>query len=329
MRIKHGAALVAALAIAAFLSACAAAGGPAHRRLAPLCAADSRTYGMYSPGGACRVRRAAEGEAAAPDGAWEKREYLRCDFYDSDTVRLHFSGARAYAAGELAAVCVPHYAPVMDMTASALLTAGDGFDTVIVVGPDHAGKGGGVTLASLGWDTGAGRLECDADTADAILADKGIDARRDDDLLRLDHSVSIQMPYVRHCAPDSKVVAILLGKGTPQSKLDALSALIGDISLQKRVLLVASADFSHYQTADETARRDEVTKDIIARRDLTALLRLGHENIDSPESVYVMLKLAEYIGGDVMLMDSRVTYYAENSEYRAGSFFVYGAQRGE
>lgn len=253
----------------------------------------------------------------------------RCDYFDEATFDRNRLAARPYQNCEgIYAATVPHYAPMLYLAASVLetLAAGEPFDTVVVIGPDHEGRGNGVVLSGSGWDTPFGVLSGDGQTADAISQNPVINAEVNHDILALDHAAAVLMPYIKHYLPDVSVTAVLLGNKASPTRLNALAATIHDLSQEKRVFILASIDFSHYQDSEMCREMDKVTADVIASGDRQTLLAMDGKNLDSPECLSVLLELGELAGRPPALIDHETLYYTENARQYAASYFIYALQ---
>jgi MEMO1 family protein len=125
-------------------------------------------------------------------------------------------------------------------------------DLLVVVAPNHYGIGSGVATFMDGfWETPLGRLRVDPGAARALV-DAGV-AAYDPESHRLDHSLEIQLPFLQRIYGDSvpllPVSLAFQDPETTEALADALTEIIGD----RKTVLVASSDLTHYEPA-ETAR---------------------------------------------------------------------------
>ena len=177
--------------------------------------------------------------------------------------------------GELVALIAPHaglmYSGPVAAHAYSLLK-GRTFDVAILVGPSHFVAFEGVVVAAAGgFETPLGVAEIDDDVAASLLRlspairpDAGPHVR--------EHSLEMQLPFLRHLSPDTKIVPLLMGHQTATTA-DALAAAIADAVRGRSALLVASTDLSHYQDAETARRLDSVVIDCVARLDPEGLQR--------------------------------------------------------
>jgi AmmeMemoRadiSam system protein B len=85
-----------------------------------------------------------------------------------------------------------------------------------------------------------------------------------------EHSVEMQLPFVRHLLPETKIVPLVMGYQTPETAR-ALGDALGDVLYARDALIIASSDLSHYQPASVAATLDAVITGCVARFDADAL----------------------------------------------------------
>jgi AmmeMemoRadiSam system protein B len=176
--------------------------------------------------------------------------------------------------GEIRGCVVPHAGfmysgPVAAHSFAAI--AGDGApDVFVVIGPNHTGRGSGVAVMTDDFDIPMGKVEVDKEIARAMRG--GI---IDDDASAhaFEHSIEVQLPFVKYIAPKAKLVPICMMMQDYESAKEA-GKVICEAIAGKSVVVVASTDFSHYVSA-ETAKR----KDALAIERITALDPKGLQQV--------------------------------------------------
>ena len=136
-------------------------------------------------------------------------------------------------------------------------------DTVIIMGPAHQGsfKGISVTLDDA-YSTPIGITHVDIEFSKRLLAGSDIIVQEESSQLS-EHAVEVQLPYIKHLFPDAKMVPLLFGDQDLESAT-VLFELINETmnSIQKKYIVIASSDLSHYHpsadamTLDKTAIED-------------------------------------------------------------------------
>jgi AmmeMemoRadiSam system protein B len=177
------------------------------------------------------------------------------------------------APGELVALVVPHaglmYSGPVAAHAYRLLERRS-FDVAVLVGPSHfLGFDGAVVFPSGEFQTPLGPAEIDAQLA-ADLVRRSPILHADTRPHEREHSLEMQLPFLRRLAPQTKIVPVLVGYQTAATA-NALSEALADAARGRSVLLVASTDLSHYHDADTARGLDSVVIDCVARLDPEAL----------------------------------------------------------
>ena len=81
------------------------------------------------------------------------------------------------------------------------------------------------------------------------------------------------MPFVKYYLPEAEIAVCLLENGLDADRLAAVGKILDEFRDTKRVLVVGSADFSHYLQPEEAARCDAETEKAITNGDLDTISR--------------------------------------------------------
>jgi hypothetical protein len=180
-------------------------------------------------------------------------------------------------AGQLDAVVAPHAGlmfsgPVGAYAYKAAAARGP-YDAAVLVGPSHFVGFAGVALYPSGAfetplglvpiDDGLGRALMDASPVVTALPSPH----------RREHSLEMQLPFIRRLLPDLKIVPLLMGYQTAPT-IHALARALADVAPGRRLLLVASTDLSHYFDAAKAETLDRRVCDAVAAFDPDGLLRM-------------------------------------------------------
>lgn len=222
-------------------------------------------------------------------------------YYDVELVSSGCAAPEDYAVtGRLQAGMVPHHLLATSMIAGFFALAAEQnsqtpYDAVLLVAPSHFPEncGSDVVTAQLGWDSGIGLLQPDLPLAQAILADSTVAAEDNPAAVQADHGVAGLTPYLARYLPELPVTVCLLANGLSQTRLNAFQDLVAQQAAQRRILVVASADCSHYLTPSRAAPRDAQTAEAILTGNRKAILGFSDQNVDSPQSVTTMLRIAQ------------------------------------
>jgi len=116
--------------------------------------------------------------------------------------------------------------------------------TIIILGAFHRG---GLSLSAVypegEWDTPLGPVEVDSRLAAEILAEFHALAVANTAAHRDEHSIEVQLPFLKVILPETKVVPIAVPLGGNPVQL---GDLLGHLVQERAVVAVGSTDFTHY-----------------------------------------------------------------------------------
>jgi len=134
--------------------------------------------------------------------------------------------------------------------------------TVVILGPNHTGIGSGVSTMKGIWRTPLGDVETDDEFVEMLW--------RDCDILDLDetahlreHSIEVQLPFLQHISMlnsvDFKIVPISMMMQDYDIAME-LGYMISKISMElnRRIVIIASTDFSHYEPQEMVSKKDSL-----------------------------------------------------------------------
>jgi AmmeMemoRadiSam system protein B len=155
--------------------------------------------------------------------------------------------------------------------------------TIALVGPDHYGRGHDVIVAdAVRFETELGSLQVDR------AASRQLTGERNDRAFLEEHSIFVHAPWVRSLCPASRLVAALVPWRAPATRLERLAREL-HAALPPDALLVASVDFSHYQSAEWATFHDATAWSTLASLDVGHTANL---EADSPGALAVALHFA-------------------------------------
>jgi AmmeMemoRadiSam system protein B/AmmeMemoRadiSam system protein A len=180
-------------------------------------------------------------------------------------------------------------------------------DTVIILGPNHTGRGVPFSIMTEGsWATPLGKVEIDSILANKLLS---ISHHLQNDLLahEQEHSLEVEVPFLQYFKPNVKIVPIILGSGDGQIlKEIGLEVAQAIRELQKDVLIFASSDMNHYESQGLAQKKDRMAIDAILNLESDELLkRLKKQNISMcgfAPAVVMMTAAKELGAGQVELV---------------------------
>jgi AmmeMemoRadiSam system protein B len=143
-------------------------------------------------------------------------------------------------------------------------------DSIMVLGPNHTGLGGPVSLWGTGaWETPLGRASIDEELAKAIF--KASDFIDMDETAHLrEHSIEVQLPFLQYIYGKVHFVPICMGYQDLETSRKVGRA-IAKASEEKDVLILASTDLTHMESKSSAAAKDRGVIDRIVSMDEAAL----------------------------------------------------------
>ena len=192
--------------------------------------------------------------------------------------------------GELTAIIAPHAGLMFSGPAGAYAykaaAAAGPFDAAILVGPSHFVAFDGLAIYPSGaFDTPFGPAPIDAGLA-AALQDASSIVRPLPAAHAREHSLEMQLPFLRRLLPDVPIVPLLMGYQTRDTIAGCAEALAG-LDAGRRLLLVASTDLSHYFDAATAIDLDRRVQASVSRFDPAGLLEIFEQYPEGERGRYV------------------------------------------
>jgi AmmeMemoRadiSam system protein B/AmmeMemoRadiSam system protein A len=160
------------------------------------------------------------------------------------------------------AIVVPHAGYVFSgqIAADGFRQAADhSYDVVVILGTNHTS--GSFRKISVypgdGFSTSLGTAMIDKEAVEALLA-ADPECVPDKSLHQQEHSIEVQLPFIQILFPDARIVPAVIG--SPDIGLcRRFGKALAGVLKNRRALIVASADLSHYPHADAAEDVDDKT----------------------------------------------------------------------
>ncbi len=198
-------------------------------------------------------------------------------------------------------------------------------DTIIILGPNHQGFGENVSIMAEGkWKTPLGELEIDEEMAEDILKNSKI-IKNDKKAHQYEHSIEVQLPFIQYIfGKDIKFVPICMTRQDIDTDIEIAKSICSSV-VDKNILIIASSDFTHYESQEYAENADKQAINAILEFNPKKLYdMIYHQNLTmcGPGPITAMLIACETLGakksellkyatsGDVSGMYDQVVGYA-------------------
>jgi MEMO1 family protein len=159
--------------------------------------------------------------------------------------------------GEIKGFVVPHAGYIYSGQVAAYayrMVQGGPFTRVILIGPSHRARFKGVSVdLHSAYKTPLGALPVDRDFGRKILQENASISWLPQ-AHEQEHSIEIQVPFLQVVLKDARIVPLVMGEQDPPTCEGLAQALIRLVGDDRKTLIVASTDLSHFH-AEATARR--------------------------------------------------------------------------
>ena len=145
------------------------------------------------------------------------------------------------------------------------------YDVIVILGTNHTSSD--FQKISLypgdGFRTPLGTAPVEKNIISALIKEDPADCVLDKTLHESEHSVEVMVPFIQVVFPKAKIVPVVVGSQDMQVCIRFGQAL-AKVLKNKRALIVASSDLSHYPSAEDAKIVDKETLVAIAGLDPTA-----------------------------------------------------------
>ena len=147
--------------------------------------------------------------------------------------------------------------------------------TVLIIGPNHHGAGAAAALFPDGeWRTPLGAIPINP-RLNALLQENIPFIQPDTLAHEFEHSLEVQVPFIQYLRPDATICALCLGHGDYAAVRRIGEGVAAAIrSYGEDVLIVASSDMTHYESAQSAKRKDDLALKKVLGFDPQGLLQV-------------------------------------------------------
>jgi MEMO1 family protein len=149
-------------------------------------------------------------------------------------------------------------------------------ETIIILNPNHSGFGAPIALdANKKWKNALGTLKIDKELGKLLSYPE--DSRAHDN----EHSCEVILPFIQYYLSDSEIQILPISMRS-QSALEAekLAAELYQAvrDTDRKVLIIASSDFSHFLSAEEGDQQDQYILDQLTLRNVGGVEQVVNEH---------------------------------------------------
>lgn len=217
-------------------------------------------------------------------------------------------------------IVTPHHltaSPIIAKAISSLFTRR--VDTVFIFSPNHNNQGNcDIVTSSKNWSTPYGTIEVNKSLQEQISSSKTF--CYDDTAFEGEHGVAGLLPFLKYLSPDTKIVPFIIKKYIDPSNLDLFINSLNNLD-SHNVAFISSIDFSHGLSLNMSKDKDSITERLIKDKNYPQILTLTQENVDSPPSLVIAMKLSEHLGTDLSVVDHRNSSDFNNSTTSVTTYF--------
>lgn len=221
---------------------------------------------------------------------------------------------------------VPHHLLAGSMIASFWKTVSrQQYDLIVIIGPNHFRKGRTdlITLSS-GFTTIYGDVFADRKLANALIQQNL--ASEDPEVMETDHAISSHIPFIRYYMPDTPVLPLLVKGNYDAGKAKALSNWFLENAKDRKVLFVASMDFSHYLPLETANEKDEYTEQALRDFDDGKIAEMTNDHLDSrPSAMFLLNTMSKLSAKEIRKWDhSNSDIISKTNTGYTTSYFLFG-----
>ena len=157
------------------------------------------------------------------------------------------------------AVVLPHAGYIYSgATAGATISRVQVPETVVILGPNHHGRGAPLALGSEDWRMPLGTVAIDRQLA-ALILRQSSNIVEDSQAHLLEHSLEVQVPFFQQVQPRLRIVPLVVAHISYQQCQAVARELAAALKAYPHpALLAASTDMSHYESRQQASRKDQL-----------------------------------------------------------------------
>lgn len=149
-------------------------------------------------------------------------------------------------------------------------------ETVLIIGPNHHGRGPALALSGEDWRMPLGSAPIDRALATSILQHSTVFVE-DQEAHLYEHSIEVQIPFLQQVQKQLRIVPVVAAHlSYDLCRLAGHELAVAIDKHPQPVLMVASSDMSHYETRQRASKKDSLAIERILALDPQGLYDTVH-----------------------------------------------------
>ncbi|MDA3868316.1 MAG: AmmeMemoRadiSam system protein B [Salinivirgaceae bacterium] len=195
------------------------------------------------------------------------------------------------------------------------------FDTVVIISPSHTANSPDVCIDShLKWEIPGITYQTDRDLLNSQLF------QHDMAVQKQEHAAEVMLPYLCYYRPEIKNISVItIGRPTALNTQEVAQKLVQfEKNSGKKILVIASSDFTHFESLTNARAKDDLVIDAIKKKNHSAVINtvkkhnisvcgygsiaalIAFANLKSPEALFSVLRRGH--SGEIIPSDEVVNY---------------------
>jgi len=149
--------------------------------------------------------------------------------------------------------------------------------TYLIISPNHTGYGKRFALSNEPWETPLGNVAINVDLLKNIRDGSRL-IEEDPEAHIAEHSIEVQLPFIKKTAPSADVVPLTVQVGEIEELKEISEAIVLAIKTSGRdVVIISSSDMTHYESRETAEKKDKFAIDEILDLNAKNLLSVVEE----------------------------------------------------
>ena len=148
---------------------------------------------------------------------------------------------------------------------------------IVIIGPNHTGVGARLAVCNDDWQTPLGIVRYDSFLGTSIVENNEF-ATNDCIAHGSEHSIEVQLPFLQYTfGTDIDFVPICISDQSYEI-CESIAKTVADLAKEMDILVIASSDFTHFETADSAKKKDNQAMEFLEFLDPEGFLRFVQDH---------------------------------------------------